>query len=127
VNISHLMLFLFIIGQVNVLGVKEHYVEQVQPSPEWIDWWHEAEECIGQKLDINKVAFYVVNDELFVARGILQVEWSNPFEREIYIVANLIDNESLMQHAFAHQFMDGPGHLEHPFKTCGWSPIVLER
>lgn len=97
------------------------YVERVNPSPEWILWWHEAEECIGQKLDINEITFYVVNDTVFVAEWKLHISWSDPVAREVYLVADLTGNKTYMQHVFAHQFLNKRGHPDHPFKTCGWN------
>ena len=66
-----LMLLLFSLNQVLKAQrpyVDRPYVERVNPSLEWILWWHEAEECIGQKLDIDEITFYVVNDTVFCGR-----------------------------------------------------------
>jgi len=100
---------------------QQKYLEEIRPSSEWKAWWHEAEQCIGRKLDINQVTFYIVHDTAFVMRGMLWVGWSDPFTREVFVTADSVRSKKYMQHEFAHQFMDRAGHPENPFITCGWS------
>ena len=126
-KISCLVLMFFLSFSLSqALKAQQHYIDQsrlekINPSLEWILWWHETEECMGKKLDIEEVSFYVVNNTVFPMEGRLQISWSDPAAREVYLVADLTGNKTYMQHAFAHQFLNKRGHPDHPFKTCGWN------
>ena len=101
---------------------------RVRPSPQYREWWREAEECSGLSGSFDTVRWYVVLTPGFILdRAGPSAGFVIRPTRSVYLASRFAHRKDLVKHEALHLLLGRGGHPSPPFGKCAPTVIYVWR